>query len=99
MGANRDHRTADRGQLHESKVDDFAAWAEQNGYRREPVAEKAKYERLRLRATSGGAPILFFKRERLNCGGGAPQHLSTSADGLRLVRRWFAARRATETAA
>jgi hypothetical protein len=97
--ANRNQKTADRGQLHESKVDDFAAWAEQHGYRREPVPEKALYERLRLRPTAGGAPILFFKRERPNMFGGAPQHLSTCKDGLRLVRRWFAARRAAPATA
>jgi hypothetical protein len=96
VATNRTQKTADRGKLHESKVDDFAAWAERNGYRREPVPAKAAYERLRLRPAAGGAPILFFERERLNHRGGAPQHLSTSADGLRLVRRWFAARRAAQ---
>lgn len=32
---------ASRGKLHESKVEEFAALAEQNGYRREPVPPKA----------------------------------------------------------
>jgi hypothetical protein len=91
--SNRDHTTADRGQLHESKVDEFAAWAEQHGCRREPVPARAEYERLRLRPTRGGAPILFYSRERRNMFGGTPQHLSTSKDGLRLLRRWFADRR------
>lgn len=89
----RDHTTADRGKLHESKVDAFAAWAEQNGYRREPTPPRSEYERLRLRPVAGGAPILFYRRERQNMRGGSPEHLSTSQDGLRLLRRWFGARR------
>lgn len=87
---------ASRGKLHESKVEEFAAWAEQNGYRREPVPPKAQYEALRLRPTAGGAPILFRHRERRNMFGGRPQHFTVSIDGQRLVGRWLAARREVE---
>lgn len=87
---------ASRGKLHESKVEEFAAWAEQNGYRREPVPPKAAYEALRLRAVDGGAPILFHRRTHANMFGGRPLHLTVSIDGQRLVCRWLATRREEE---
>lgn len=83
---------ADRATLALHLVDDFADWAERNGYRREPT--RGAYELLRLRRViaSGRAklppPLVFF---RLDCGGRFPA--AAQANGLKLVRRWIRERR------
>lgn len=40
----------------------FAAWAQGEGYIREPTPPKATYEALRLRKDGTGKPLIFFWR-------------------------------------
>ena len=60
-----------RAHLHESKIDEFAAWAEKHGWERQPT--KGEYEVLRLRKVrvpgqkikkSHRDPIIFHQRLR-----------------------------------
>jgi hypothetical protein len=77
---------ANRGLLHPSHIPEFAAWTETHGYQREAV--KGEHEALRLRPRSGGAPLLYYRRDVV------PDHLTCQEPGLRLVRAWLADRRA-----
>ena len=84
---------ANRGGLHMDKIDAFAAWAEGRGYRREPT--KGAYEVLRLRKGKE-APLLYYRRERLNVSGGSPKHATSRGAGNALLRAWFRDRRKNE---
>lgn len=78
------NRQNHRGRLATHKIPDFATWAGELGYVREPTPARAAYEVLRLRPPSGGAPLLYFRSD------GAGVHVTAqkgAADGL--VRRWL----------
>ena len=71
-----------RGLLHESKLEEFAAWAEERGWRREPT--KGHYEVLRLSKHADGR-IIFYQRDR-------SRHVTIGSDqrrGYALVQRWM----------
>jgi hypothetical protein len=79
----------DRSRLHLSKVGAFADWAEGNGFTREPT--KGEYEVLRLRPDGGGAPLIWFRRDR---GDHATTQYQRRGEGspVRLVNRWLRGR-------
>ena len=87
-------KTATRGLLALTSIEDFAAWAKSEGYERQAIPPKAQYEVLRL-AEPGKAPILFFRRTKRNISGNAPKHCSTDERGKRLVLRWINERKRT----
>lgn len=80
MPSNRD-RT--RNLLALSKIQEFAIWAESQGYHREPT--KGAYEVLRLRK-HGESPILYFKRD-------TGQHATSYGDGTALIKKWINTRK------
>ena len=80
--------TGRRDQLHLSKLDEFAAWAEAQGYRREHP--KGVYEVLRLRQ-EGYPPLIYWTHH-------TGDHATTDAHSDPLVQRWFSAKRAHKTA-
>ena len=73
-----------------SKLDEFALWAETQGFVREHV--KGDYEVLRLRVP-GYAPLIFFTRLQM-LAGGTPQHATSQHEGTQLVHRWLRSRKA-----
>jgi len=73
--------TGRRNQLHLSQVEQFAAWAEDHGYSREPV--KGDYEILRLRKKGKVEPPLLLWEYN----GGA--HATTNKRSQVLVGLWF----------
>ena len=80
-----------RALLHLTKVEEFAAWAETQGWERLPA--KGVYEVLRLRKNHPGAkPTIFYRRERSD-------HATIGWDqgqGNALVHRWLRERREGE---
>jgi ABC-type hemin transport system substrate-binding protein len=84
-----------RALLHLSKIDDFARWAAQQGWVREP--NKGYYEVLRLRKegrTKRGRrkPMIFYRRHR-------GDHVTIGGDqaqGHSLVKRWLRERNAAD---
>jgi hypothetical protein len=62
-----------------SKIDEFAAWAQEEGFKREPT--KGIYEVLRLRFPKF-QPYIFFQR----AGSG---HATCQSEGTQLVQRWL----------
>ncbi len=76
-----------RSQLHQSHFADFKAFAATRGYVAEPT--KGDYEVIRLRLTSGGAPLLFFQRLRSD-------HATVqTAEANRLVTEYIRSRRSS----
>lgn len=67
-----------------AKLEEFAAWAIAQGYRREPV--KGTYEVLRLRK-QGESPVLYFKRDK------GPFHATSYGEGTALVQKWINTRK------
>ena len=80
---------ANRELLALSKIDEFAAWAETQGFTRVPT--KGDYEVLRLQMDRQ-KPILFYTRLS-TLSGGTPIHATAQHDGAQLVRRWLRARK------
>ena len=71
-----------RSELHISKIDEFAAWAEKKGWKREPT--KGYYEVLRMRKP-GRKPLILYKRIRTD-------HATIGWDqkaGASLVEQWL----------
>lgn len=75
----------DRALLVLAKIEEFAAWAVSQGYRRE--TPKGTYEILRLRI-QGQSPVLYF-RKSATAGGGQPVHATCYGEGTKLVQRWL----------
>jgi len=80
-----------RNMLHESKIEEFAAWAVADGFVREDT--KGTYEVLRLRwgqKIDGRKiqPYIFFQRDR-SC------HATSQAEGSQLVARWLRSKTTT----
>jgi hypothetical protein len=72
-----------------TKIEEFAAWAGTQGYRRETV--KGEYEILRLRI-SGQSPLLFYRKDH-SLSGGEPKHATAQSDGTQLILRWLKSRK------
>jgi hypothetical protein len=72
-----------------SKIEEFAAWAETQGFNREKP--RGYYEVLRLRIT-GQPPLIFFTR-LTTLSGGTPQHATSQSEGTKLVHRWLRSRK------
>ncbi len=81
----------DRGRLHLTKLDDFAAWAKGEGFTREPT--KGPYEVLRLRGASG-PPLIWFRRDKGQQATTPDEVPGHPVAPSRLVSRWFRARKA-----
>lgn len=73
-----------------SKLDEFVAWAESQGFQREPI--KGTFEALRLRI-SGRPPLIFFARST-TAAGEATQHATAQHEGTQLVHRFLRAKKA-----
>lgn len=71
--------TGRRDQLHLNRLEDFAKWAEGQGYVREPV--KGDYEVLRLRRGKG-RPNLFWRHTK-------GEHATTDSNSQPLVDAWM----------
>ena len=82
-------RNRSRSLLALAKLEEFAAWAVTQGYRREPT--KGDYEILRFRK-KGEAPLLYFKREK-GMMGGESQHATSYGYGTTLVQQWLNTRK------
>jgi hypothetical protein len=76
-----------RSRLHLSKLNDFAAFAESRGYRREPT--KGGYEILRLQRQSE-TPLIYFFR------GGCEHATAPRGKAAELVNAWLREKRARE---
>ena len=63
------------------KVEEFAEWAEGEGYVREKT--KGIYEVLRLRRNPVCVPLIFYKKD------GAKEHVTVYGGGTVLVRRYL----------
>ena len=72
-----------------SKIDEFAAWANTQGFKRTPT--KGDYEVLRLQFDKQ-PPIIFFTR-LTTLSGGTPIHATAQHEGAQLVRRWLRAKK------
>lgn len=75
--------TGRRDQLHLSKIEEFTAWAEDNGY--VVFMPKGEYEVLRLRNSSGR--LLIFWRHH------AGDHVTTDKYSQPLVDQWMREKR------
>ncbi len=64
------------------KIEEFAAWAEMEGFNREPI--KGEYEVLRLRFPKY-QPYIFFKRANA-------KYATSQSEGTQLVQRWIRSR-------
>ena len=72
---------ANRYLLAYSRLEEFATWAETQGYKREPT--KGDYEILRLRRETM-TPRLYFRRDV-----GGQVHVTCQDKAVGLVRRWI----------
>jgi hypothetical protein len=81
---DRGHSTRHRGKLHQSKLDAFVAWAESQGFQREPTKGPQFHEALRLRYP-GHRPLIFYYAGN--------EHLTAYGPGLALVRKWLRERK------
>lgn len=77
---------ADRSTLHVSKLDDFAAWAESQGFTREPT--RGTWERLRLHHPKRRHPLIVYERIGSQ-GGGKLVHLTVLDRDRDVVRRYL----------
>lgn len=82
------NRNRTRNLLAITKLVDFAAWAQCQGYKVEPT--KGTYEVLRLRK-KGESPVLYFKRD-------GAQHATSYGEGTALVQLWINSRKAKKEA-
>ena len=80
---NHDSGFRSRSLLALTKMEEFAAWAVSQGYRREPT--KGTYEVLRLRK-KGESPVLYFKRDK-------GEHATSYGDGTKLIQTWINTRK------
>lgn len=76
----------DRNRLHLSKLDEFAAFCEADGWRRE--ATKGHFEVLRMRNPEWSGPLLVHARAN------ATEHLTVHLHSRRMLDRFLGARAA-----
>lgn len=73
---------ADRGTLHRDKLEDFAYWAQNNGYTRENTRGICEVLRLRKICETRAIPLIFFVRRE-----GA--HVTVPKIAVPMVRRFI----------
>jgi hypothetical protein len=77
----------DRRTLHISKIDEFARWAVEHGYVREPVKGDYVVLRLRKRFPTRDAPLVFYQKLP------PTEHVTAYGDGYRLISQWLKLRK------